>query len=885
MSFKAHLLTEAFKAKSMPSIVSKAVNIISRRIGQQFYPYNKNGLQILKADGKTYSGYLFFMQSLKAVRFNTIGGQFDSIEIWNRYTLGSKSDFTIRLDGMNIVKIINDIADIIKKPSAGVFHVRESEEFDGETLEEAKQVKDPHHFHHLGIKTFGMNKDHSRLSWEDVQHIADTHDVRVPGWVRNTKKGSGRNATYSIVPDTHISGAPAGTKPDKDYFIKVSPRDNTTNKFVSVKDDEEAQRLTSLIKAAVEAPKTRELKELARDPNSLFNKMTSLITLVIKGLRPAVFIYGGPGTGKAQPLASQIKTPNGWTTMGEIKFGDEIITPKGTVTKVIGIFPQGKLDVYEITFADGRKTQCSKDHLWQVFGGNHKKKRYKQSQVLTTEELMNRAYKTNSYYVPLIEHVCMDDISLPMNPYILGTIIGDGCTCHTNATSISSSDSFIIEKITSLLSENYSLKQANGYDYYIRGTDNDINSYNSIIRELGLVNKKSFEKFIPEIYKNSSLKQKIELIQGLMDTDGEVDKNGSVYFHTTSERLKDDFVDLIRSIGGLAYVRERIPSYTYKDEKKTGRRAYSIRIRYRNIRDLVSLPRKKDRVSDNPQYSDYQLRITNIEKLPTQEEMQCISVLDKNQLYITDDYITTHNTFVSLECLKNNGLHKNKDYFYQSGGKVSPAELYRLLFMHRSANEILVFDDMDSVFDNDISSNILKAALDSKPEREISWSSNRTVNVSKWSDETREAYEKKIDAFLRGEDEEEFEDELDDDEDKEDKKKKEKQPERLPSKFTYRGKVVFISNLPASKVDKAVMNRAYQIDMTLTEEEMIARIRHLFPHILPNISQEIKEEALAAVIKARHMNEIDYISIRTFEEAAKVANSGLPNWRDLIPHV
>lgn len=543
MSFKQHLLTEAFKEKSMPSIVSKVVNIISKRIGQRFYPYNKNGYQLLKADGKSYSGYLFFMQSLKAVRFNTLGGKFDSIEIWNRYTIGSKSDFTIRLDGMNIVKIINDISDIIKKPSVGVFHVKESEEFEGETLEEAKHVKDPHEFHHLGIKTFGMNKDHSKLSWDDVQHIATSNDVRVPGWVRNSKKGSGHNATYSIVPDTHISGATAGAKPDKDYFIKVSPRDNTTNKFVSVKDDAEAQRLTSLIKAAVDAPKTQELKNLARDPNSIFNKMTSLITLVVKGVRPAVFIYGGPGTGK---------------------------------------------------------------------------------------------------------------------------------------------------------------------------------------------------------------------------------------------------------------------------------------------------------------------------------------------------------TFVSLECLKNLGLHKNRDFFYQSGGKVSPAELYRLLFMHRNAGEILVFDDMDSVFDNDVSSNILKAALDSKPEREISWSSNRTVNVSKWSDDTREAYEKKIDAFLRGEgsesEEEEDDDSFDDDDHKK-KEKKEKQPERLPSKFTYRGKVIFISNLPASKVDKAVMNRAYQIDMTLTEEEMIARIRHLLPLILKEIPDHIKEEALAAVIKSRHMDEIDYISIRTFEEASKVANSGLPNWRELIPHV
>lgn len=76
------------------------------------------------------------------------------------------------------------------------------------------------------------------------------------------------------------------------------------------------------------------------------------------------FLFTGPaGCGKAQPLYSKIRTPYGWTTMGEIKVGDKVLTGQGNVAEVLGVFPQGLRDLYEITLADGRKIRVADNHL------------------------------------------------------------------------------------------------------------------------------------------------------------------------------------------------------------------------------------------------------------------------------------------------------------------------------------------------------------------------------------------------------------------------------------------------------------------------------------------------------------------------------------------
>lgn len=422
-----------------------------------------------------------------------------------------------------------------------------------------------------------------------------------------------------------------------------------------------------------------------------------------------IIASGFPGTGKAQPLHSKILTPNGWVTMGEIDKGDYVITPKGISTKVLDIFPQGEKKIYKITFSDGRTVESCDEHLWKVFYKGWKEK----YRVLTLKEIMEKHHKKmeeGTLYIPLIESSSNIDIELPMNPYLLGCLIGDGGMTN-NTLTFSNKDEEVLEFVDSELN-NYGyhlnkLKYGN-YDYNISSigvikTSGKKGQYTNLIKEtlneLNLYGKRSEEKFIPEIYKKASKNQKIQLIQGLMDTDGTTDaRQCSVSYSTSSKKLCDDFVELIHSIGGIVNVRERKPKYTYNGEVKEGLTNYNIYIRYHNPKDLFSLSRKKN-ICEKYQYKDLKLGIENIEYVG-EMEAKCIMVEDSDHLYITDNYIVTHNTFLAcaeaLKLLKNHELPFKKIILVKSVTTLKDEEIGFL----KGTMEEKMEPFMDSFLDN-----------------------------------------------------------------------------------------------------------------------------------------------------------------------------------------
>jgi len=383
------------------------------------------------------------------------------------------------------------------------------------------------------------------------------------------------------------------------------------NNFVYSKNEEEDKYLKSM---------TVRTKCRNENQKKLVNSIKDNEITIVSGL---------PGTGKAQPLYSKVLTKDGWREMGSLKKGEKIITPKGEESKIIGIFPQGKKDIYRITFNDGRVVESCDEHLWKVYYRGWSDK-YK---VLSLRDIMdnhNKKITDGRLYIPLIESSGNKDIELPMNPYLLGSLIGDYDISSIGVTETSGKKG----EYTNLIK-------------------NQLN-------ELGLYNKKSTEKFIPEIYKKASKSQKLNLIQGLMDTDGTTDtRRCSVSFSTSSKKLCDDFVELIRSVGGITNVKTKYPKYTYNGELKNGLTNYDISVRYPNPKELFSLKRKKD-ICENYQYSNLHLKIDKIEFL-NKEEAQCIMIGDDEHLYITDNYVVTHNTF--LACAEALKLIKSKPKF------------------------------------------------------------------------------------------------------------------------------------------------------------------------------------------------------------------------------
>lgn len=221
-------------------------------------------------------------------------------------------------------------------------------------------------------------------------------------------------------------------------------------------------------------------------------------------------------------------------------------------------------------------------------------------------------------------------------------------------------------------------------------------------------------------------------------------------------------------------------------------------------------------------------------------------------------------TFVVNQTIKEEGLKLREDYFIIKG-KITTSALYQTLFIHRK-NKLLVFDDTDSVWGDAEAANILKAALDSYDERTISWFSPKNVNVSKMSDEDREAYNEKLDV--------QFE------EDPEGKMK-------MPSEFNFESRIIFISNLPYEKFDKAVLNRSAKIDMSLTQEQLFHRMKSILPHMGDkSVPVHIKEEILEFLKDEFYQGNLQSAaSMRTYVAAEDLYRSGLENWKDLLGNV
>lgn len=359
------------------------------------------------------------------------------------------------------------------------------------------------------------------------------------------------------------------------------------------------------------------------------------------------------GTGKSQPIDSLIKIPNGWKTMGNIKILDPIITKDGSTAFVTGIYPQGLINIYKITFYDGRTAECSIDHLWKVYC---KDWCASDSKVLSLRQIinLNSFIKRKRIYIDLIDSEKSNNIELPLDPYILGLFLGDGGMNNSSIT-ITTPDSYILDEIRSKLPECLSIKHSNKYSYRISKTiaSKDNNKYLDVFRKLGLYGKIHYQKFIPEIYFHASSEQRLSLLQGLLDTDGTIGKEGSVSFCSSSKDLAEGVQYLVRSLGGMASISNRYTFYTYKGEKKSGRLAYQVNIRYKKQSELFRLPKKKIRTNDYNQYSkSLKLRIEKIEHIG-QKEAQCISISNKDKLYVTNDFVVTHNTITTVATVTN----------------------------------------------------------------------------------------------------------------------------------------------------------------------------------------------------------------------------------------
>ena len=380
--------------------------------------------------------------------------------------------------------------------------------------------------------------------------------------------------------------------------------------------------------------------------------------LVVGGLvRGRIYeLFGPESGGKAQPLSSNILTPEGWRALGEVRVGNIVCAPDGTKTTIVGIYPQGKQKVYKITLDDKTSTRATAEHLWLVYTRHSEL-----GNILTTQQLISSGLKTGNtrkYRIPLCEPVLFEeDKELPIDPYLLGLLLGDG-SFRGPTIKFSTGDQVLLDRISQIFERDFSemtiSKKIGEYDYHLKNRvrNGKKTRLYKLLDSLGLMGKLSPEKEIPEVYLRSSIPQRTALLQGLMDTDGSVDSSQTISFSTSSPRLSEQFQFLSRSLGFRVTTSSRATQYTAVNGNRVdGLPSFrsSLLMQTGGIKP-VSLPRKVNNLSEKQ--SDYRHRFIESIELCGEEECLCIKISHPDELYITDDFIVTHNTTLALSIIR-----------------------------------------------------------------------------------------------------------------------------------------------------------------------------------------------------------------------------------------
>ena len=369
-----------------------------------------------------------------------------------------------------------------------------------------------------------------------------------------------------------------------------------------------------------------------------------------------VIVAARPSMGKAQPLDAKVLTATGFRPMGDLRVGDALASVDGQPSYVTGIYPQGQRQVYRLTFADGRSTECCAEHLWRVHF-----RQWESPRVLSAArvmEMLTRKRYRNRLWIETISGEFGSADALPIDPWLLGALLGDG-SLGGSSLRFSTAEPQVLERVQIAVGAGMTITHAGNYDYRIvqksgakkKGVQGvTANPVAAELKQLGLWDVTAASKFIPGCYLTAQRGSRLRLLAGLLDTDGWVETFGVIRFATVSPQLAKDVVELVRSLGGCASFFPKQSAYTYKGEKRQGQMSYVCNIQFPDATSLDLLSAKLERLALKPRKRQRRLNIQAI--TPTRfTETQCISVSHPSRLYVTDDYIVTHNTAFAMNVM------------------------------------------------------------------------------------------------------------------------------------------------------------------------------------------------------------------------------------------
>ncbi|MFE0604685.1 helicase-related protein [Streptomyces sp. NPDC058892] len=337
-------------------------------------------------------------------------------------------------------------------------------------------------------------------------------------------------------------------------------------------------------------------------------------------------LQGEVGSGKAQPLDSLVLTPTGFRPMGDIGVGDEVVVPSGETARVGAVFPQGEREVWRVVLSDGSTVECDDEHLW-IVGTSRGWRRGQEPAVLTTREIradLHEADGSARWYLPVAVPVDLGNGDRrPLDPYLTGVLLGAGSFRHD--LDLSTADREILAAAEAALAPHHEAAAGPG-------------PVGRAVRDLGLRGVAPHDIFVPDVYKNAPVKDRLAVVQGLMDADGTVQADGAgISFRSASLRLAQDVAWLVRSLGGDARV---LP----------GEAVSGVSVALPDEFEPFRLRREVARMRPRPESGIRRRAIRAVEHVGP-KPVQCIRVEHPSHAYVTDHFTVTHNTMVALRAM------------------------------------------------------------------------------------------------------------------------------------------------------------------------------------------------------------------------------------------
>lgn len=360
-------------------------------------------------------------------------------------------------------------------------------------------------------------------------------------------------------------------------------------------------------------------------------------------------VLSANGIGKDLPLTTPLATPTGWTTMGEVQVGDYLLDEMGQPTKVVAKSEVFHNKLFKMTFSDGAEMVSSGTHLWNTLdfnttgrlrrkpGFTDYRELWDYTETRETREIATTlTHRGNrNHYIPINGALQLAERELPIDPYVLGAWLGDGSSQAPMIT-LGENKRHILERLHAAGYETKKLKNDLLYSFAGQG-------FLELIRENDLWKN----KHIPAEYLRASEAQRLELLRGLMDTDGfnlDGKSNTGVGIDLMNKQLAEGLVELVRTLGARCSINV---GRTYLNGEDAGPR---YRMVFNPVFEPFSpgSPKSKARPTGGAQQARRTVRtVVSVEPTPT-VPTQCVTVDSPRNLYLAGpEMLVTHNSYIA----------------------------------------------------------------------------------------------------------------------------------------------------------------------------------------------------------------------------------------------